>query len=123
MPPSRMMTTPWLKEVLKGNKKLLRASDVKICNPPRYDEISVSNLYEHCIKMPLMAYYFADSYPKGRSCHMEYFFSVLNTLHPDYTKELLLKCKEERYGIKGEQQAGEAILLDPEWETQLKEFP
>ena len=40
-----MMTTPFLKQILKGEKKLLKAKDVVNYNPPKYDEISVSNLY------------------------------------------------------------------------------
>ena len=37
-----MVTVPFLKQVLKGEKKLLKAENVKICNPPKYDEISVT---------------------------------------------------------------------------------
>ena len=44
-----MMTYPWLKQIIKGDKKLLNASEVRICNPPRYDEISVARLYETCL--------------------------------------------------------------------------
>ena len=71
MPPYTMLTAPWLKQILKGEKTLLKAKDVKICNPPRYDEISVSNLSDECIKLPGMAQHFPDKYAKGRSCSRE----------------------------------------------------
>ena len=77
-----MMTNPFLKGVLKGEKKLLKQAEARYCNPPQYDEISVAQLYDTCIQMPGMADYFPDEYPKGRSCNREYFFTVLNTLHP-----------------------------------------
>ena len=42
MPPFYMVTAPFLKQVLKGEKTLLKAAHVTICNPPKYDEISVT---------------------------------------------------------------------------------
>ena len=85
MPPKNMLTPPFLKQIMKNEKKLLKAAEVRHCNPPRYDEISVANLYDKCIKMENMSFYFPDQYPKGRNCNREYFFSVLATVHPDYT--------------------------------------
>ena len=49
VPPYNMVTSGFLKQILAGEKKLLKAEEVKTCNPPRYDEISVTNLYEECI--------------------------------------------------------------------------
>ena len=66
MPPINMITAPFLKQVLKGEKKLHKAQEVKICNPPRYDEISVVQLYEKCLELDWIKDYFPDAYPKGR---------------------------------------------------------
>lgn len=52
MPPYSMLNARWLKQILAGEKKLLKAKHARHCNPPRYDEISVANLYVDCIKMP-----------------------------------------------------------------------
>ena len=41
MPPSHMITKEFLKEVLTGEKKLLKMRDVKFVNVPAYDEIGV----------------------------------------------------------------------------------
>ena len=49
MPPYYMVTAPFLKQVLRMEKILLKASEVKVCNPPKYDEISVEQLYDSCI--------------------------------------------------------------------------
>jgi hypothetical protein len=70
-----------------------------------------------------MAELFPDKYPKGRPCNRVYFFSILSTLHPDYTKELLLNSKKVRNSVTNEEQENNAITIDPEWESQLKEFP
>ena len=49
VPPYNMVTSGFLKQILAGEKQLLKAEEVKTCNPPRYDEISVTNLYAECI--------------------------------------------------------------------------
>ena len=71
MPPYGMVTAPFLKQVLRGEKQLLKVSKVIKCNPPKYDEISVAKLYDQCVKLPGMAENFPDVYPKGRSCGRE----------------------------------------------------
>ena len=73
MPPYVMMTSAWLKEIFAGKKKLLKIKDARSCNPPKYDEISVTELYDYCIQMERMKDYFPDGYPKGRQCNREYF--------------------------------------------------
>ena len=71
MPPYTMITAPFLKQVLKGEKQLLKIADVINCNPPKYDEISVVKLYDDCLKLPGMTEHFPDVYPKGRTCNRE----------------------------------------------------
>ena len=61
-----MVTSSFLKQVLAGKKKLLKVANVTKCNPPKYDEISVTKLYDVCIEMEGMKNYFPDEYPKGR---------------------------------------------------------
>jgi len=123
MPSYGMVTTEYLKQILRGDKKLMKMADVRQCNPPHYDEISVQELYEPCLKMANMAQYFPDQYPKGRSCSRPYFFAILATLHPDYTDKLIKRSKEMRFGVDGDKQRSEAIEMDPAWQEQLKQFP
>ncbi len=63
-----------------------------------------------------MTDYFPDEYPKGRTCNRDYFFTVLNSLHPEYTDKLLLKCKEDRYALKEGDPNNDAIEITEEWE-------
>ena len=111
-----MVTSGFLKQILAGEKKLLKMSEAKTCNPPRYDEISVTNLYSECIELDGMKDYFPDEYPKGRSCSREYFFTVLATLYPQYLKDLILKSKKDRFAINEEDPGNEAIAISAEWE-------
>ena len=85
-----MLISTWLKQILRGEKKLLNAKDARHCNPSKFAEISVKNLYEKCLQLEGMADYFPNHYPKGRSCDRSYFFTVLASLYPDYVEKLLL---------------------------------
>ena len=118
-----MVTAKFLKQVFKKKKHLLKAADVKVCNPPRYDEISVANLYADCMKLEGMKDHFPDVYPKGRSCSREYFFSILATKQPEYTKQLILNSKKQRFDGEDEDAVKERIEIDPSWEEELKAFP
>ena len=44
-----MVTAPFLKQVHKNEKKLLKVNEVVPSNLPWYDEISVTSLYDECI--------------------------------------------------------------------------
>jgi len=77
------------KEVFAGKKQLLKLPDVRQIQVPKYDELSVKNLYGKLIELPGMAKYFPSSYPKGRQIDREYMFDVANTLHRDVVKELI----------------------------------
>jgi hypothetical protein len=54
-----------MKDVLMGKKQLLKADQVKHCNPPAYDEIGVKRQYASVTSQADMKQYFPDSFPKG----------------------------------------------------------
>ena len=51
---------------------------------PHYDELSVKKLYPQMQKDGDFLLYFPDKYPKDKGPPREYFFNVLNTLHPEF---------------------------------------
>jgi hypothetical protein len=60
------MTKDFMKEVLKGNKKLLSRASINFVSVHKYDEISVKTLYPKMLKRSELVPYFPASYPKGR---------------------------------------------------------
>ena len=87
--PYEMCTHALIKDVFAGTKKLLKLSNVKFIQAPKYDEISVKNLYSKLIILPDMKLYFPDKYSKGRQCDREYMFNIANTMHPNVVQELI----------------------------------
>jgi len=53
--PYDQINKDFLRDVLKGKKKLLKMKEVNFCNVPCYDEIGVKALYEKVVKLPGMA--------------------------------------------------------------------
>jgi hypothetical protein len=58
-----MFNKDFLKAVLADEKKLLKMSELKSVNVPKYDELSVKNLFPLIRTSPEVMAYFPDSYP------------------------------------------------------------
>ena len=84
-----MVNKDFLKDVLAGKKQLLKKSEVKTIEVPHYDEVSVKALYPEFKKDAKMMSFFPDQYPKNKGPPREYFFNILNTIHPEYLQEVL----------------------------------
>ena len=89
MMPSEMFTKDFSKKLFAGDKKLMKLKAVNLISVPKYDEISVKNLYSQLIVLEEMKFYFPDKYNKGRQCDREYLFNVANTLHPEVIKDVV----------------------------------
>ena len=112
-----------IKAIFAGDKKLLKLADVKFISVPKYDEISVKNLYGKLIELEGMGYYFPTKYAKGRQCDREYLFNVANTLHPQILNNLITHAMTQRYSLENDKQKQEAILISEEWAEELKAMP
>ena len=84
-----MFTREFAKEVLRGDKKLLKLKEVSFVQVVKYDELAVKHLYQELVALPNMAQYFPNRYPKGRQCDRDYMFNVANTLHESVVQELI----------------------------------
>ena len=65
MPPEKMITRDMMKQILKGEKTLLKMAQVRFINVPAYAEISVKHMYPKLMKLEGMSKYFPDKYAKG----------------------------------------------------------
>ena len=89
LPDETVVTKDHLKAVFTGQKQLLKKSEVKEIKVPKYEELSVKTLYPQFTKDPEMMYFFPDTYPAGKGPPRDYFFNVLNTIHPDYLAQVM----------------------------------
>ena len=102
LPPEGLVNKDFLKDVLVGKKQLLKKAEVKDITVPHYDELSVKALYPQFKKDPIFMSYFPDKYPAGKAPPRDYFFNVLNTLHPEYLQQIMNHANEQRMSAEGE---------------------
>ena len=91
-----------MKQVLAGEKDLLHRSDVNEISVPQYEELSVKALYPQFAKDAKFMSLFPDKYPKGKGPPRDYFFNVLNTLHPEYLQNVMNHANKQRHTSEGE---------------------
>ena len=102
VPPNGSINRDFLRDVLSGKKRLLKVDSAKYINVPKYDEISVRNIFPKFKGDPKVMVYLQDEYPKDRYPDRQYFFTVLNTVHPDYVSKIIAHANEQRFSAQGE---------------------
>lgn len=117
------MNKDFLKQVLVGEKQLLKMAKVKPVNVPNYDELSVKRLYPLLKEDPELSQYLPDVTSKSRLPARDYFFTVLNTLQPAYLEAIIKKAQDSRLAVTEESNKIEAIYATQEWVEQLSMHP
>ena len=79
---------------MSGKKQLLKKVDVKQVQVPHYDELSVRRLWPDLKKDAEFAQFFPSVYPKDKGPPREYFFNILNTVHPEYLSKIMVNANE-----------------------------
>ena len=91
-----MINKDYLKDILQEKKSLIKLKDVIFVNVPKYDELSVKNVYPMIQQDKDLMMYFPDKLPKGRIPDREYTFNVLNTLREDYVTDIIKHAQRLR---------------------------
>ena len=58
-------------------------------NVPKYDEVSVTNLFSKVKGNATFMRYLPDRLPKDKLPDRVYFFNVMNTVFPEYTQDMI----------------------------------
>ena len=59
-------------------------AEIRPKNVPKYDELSVKNIFPHLLEDPEVMTYFPSKMAENRWPDRTYMFTILNTLKPDY---------------------------------------
>ena len=102
---------------------MLKKSEVITVEVTHYDELSVKALWPEFKKDAAMNCYFPDKYPVGKGPPREYFFNVLNTVHPNYLAQVMLHADKQRMTTEGEAMKKQSINISEYWNEQLKAMP
>ena len=61
-----MFTKDYAKDIFAEKKELIKKKNVLQIDVPKFDELSVKNLYDELLSLQNMSKYFPDHYPNGR---------------------------------------------------------
>ena len=114
-----MITKDWLKLIFAGKKRLMEMNEVKRVNVKSYDELSVIKLWPDYSQDPEFMMFMPDSFPKGKNCDKKYFFNILNTVHPEYCKDILQHSNLQRMSATGEHMENKNIPVNDDWHDKL----
>ena len=123
LPDETAVNKDFLREVLAGQKQLMKKAQVKQVQVPQYDELSVRRLWPEMKKDAEFLSFFPTKYPKDKGPPRDYFFNILNTLYPEYLSQLMAHANEARMTAGGLGQQNESIKISQFWEKELKALP
>ena len=117
------MTKDHMKQILIGNKRLLKLNEVNEVVVPHYDELSVKAWYPQMITRPELLPYFPDRYAVGRQCERSYFWNVCHTFFPEEVQALIAHATTQRFAMGQDEEETDRIHLTDEWAALLELFP
>ena len=98
-------------------------SEAKFVTVPKYDEISVKQVFPKFLDDSKVMEYLQDEYPKDRYPDRAYFFTVLNTVHPEYVGNMIVHANSARFAADGEANARQTVDINEEWWDKLQSMP
>ena len=123
MPPADNITKEFLKGVFNEEKDLIPMSELRLANMPRYDEISVKNVWPEVRKFPEVMKYLPNSVRKGAQLNRAYFFNVLNTVMPEYCSKLASHAHAQRNRVDFAGARKDCIEISEAWYEKLMSLP
>ena len=123
VPPASSINKDFLRQVLKGEKKLLKVSECKFVNVPKFDELGVNNIFPKFKQDASVMVYLQDEYARNRFPDRTYFYTVLNTVHSEYVANLIANSQQARYAADAEQNQSTRVPISQEWWDNLNSMP
>ena len=96
-----MFNKDMMRSLLNDEKKIFSMAEIRPINVPKYDELSVKNIYPSIKDDAELMQYFPDQLPENRWPDRTYFFTILNTLRPEYMKKIVLHASKMRNSAEG----------------------
>jgi hypothetical protein len=88
----------YLRAIVADQKKILKQSEIRSMIIPRYEELSVKNLYAEAMKDPLISSYLPDpDHCSTEFPERSFFFGIIATLKTDYLTKIIKDAHAARY--------------------------
>ena len=90
-----------MRQVLIGEKSLMKKKDINYIHVPAYEELSANRLWKDMKDDAAFNIYFQDDYANQKAPSRDYFFCLLNTIYPEYLKKIMDHATKERHSAEG----------------------
>lgn len=111
-----MFNKDFLKQVFANEKKLMKLSDLRTVVVPKFDELSVKNMFSLIQQDADVMVYFPDKYPKGREPDRSYTFNILHTVRPEYVQNAIHHAYSIRNTCLHNEMHEDEIHISKEWQ-------
>jgi hypothetical protein len=114
----------YLRAIVADQKKILKQSEIRNMIIPKYEELSVKNLYSEARKDQLICSYLPD--PEHCSTDFPeriFFFAILATLRTDYLTKIIKDAHAARFDQGKTDQEKDFILANDDWIHELTTHP
>ena len=85
MPPYALTSMKFMRQVLKGSKKLLDLNEVCRMKIKNFAEFTAASALEQTKNDVSTKAFIPDEWYAGKRCSREYLWSVVSTIHNDFT--------------------------------------
>ena len=118
------MNKEWIKQILSGEKKLLKLTQIKPVNAGNFPEVSVKNLFkEFSIRPEIVPYMPPITTKKMKQLDRKYFFTVVNSFFPEEIYDIIHHASSQRNAIKEVEEKRESIMMSQEMAKEMFRFP
>ena len=118
-----MLNRDFLKAIIEGKKRLLKATAVKRVSVHHFEELLVKNIFPRVKDEPEVMVFLPDKLPKGKLPDRQYFFNVLNTVRQEYVSELIAHANSQRFSTDRPDIEKETIAVHEDWWAELNSLP
>ena len=119
----RMVNKDHMRKILLEEKRFMPLEDVKTVNVPKWDELSVKQLWPKMKVIERFMHYMPDRLPKNILPDREYFFNIMNSINPDYVQKAIQHAAAQRNSVTEQNAESESILLSANMHALLQEKP
>jgi hypothetical protein len=102
----------------------LKTAELRQTAIPRYEELSVKNLYKDAMSDVEVCQYLPDlEQNSSKLPEREFFFNVLGTVKPEYLKYIIEQAEQKRYKGSEENSRSNIIMMTDNWLQELNKYP
>ena len=118
-----MVNKDFIKMVLTEQKSMLPLREIKWVNVPHYDELSVKKFLPKFSNDEQVMKFIPEVSIESRIPARDYFWNILNTVHPDYVKNVIEHANNLRMKANDETKPHEYIEVSEQWWQKLNAVP